>query len=937
MSRKLTAYLMAVLMLLPLFFPARAKNEKKPAQTQEDSVARLVRADTLQLIEIRHVNYRKVKGNAVFFHNNTYLICDSALWNVETKVIDAMGHVKLKQERTVLTSERLTYYVDKDLAEFRGGVVQLVDKDNNTLRTRYLDYNTKDSVAVFRNGGAMRDKDGQVIESRTGTYDSKTKCFTFTDDVNMFSDTLFVKTSYLKYDSDPNTATFGYNTNAWKDDNMLAANAGWYDRNRELFFFTKQVHVMSESQEAWSDSLYFNRATNDVRMLGHAQVTDTTRNVFALAGLIDYVDSIGRTILTRDPAIISETEEKDQYGETVKDSLYFGADSIVYSSIRMCDVDSVEKVDAKKRLESVDTDPVSSHRKQAAEAARKAAEEAAANDPNNPENAKKRAEEAAAAKAAAAEKANTVLESPRSRKKNKDKQEEAPAAAADSTAVTPPPADSPAVPSVSDTLSTPPAEPAPETIDSLITPSSESLDTPPALDTLSTPTQLETLSDTLSTVSDSVAVADTLAPKEPLDTTKVGFVHAYRNVRMFRKSMQMVCDSLSYNDLDSLARLYESPVVWNEEGRHQYSADSIYAVVHNNRMEKANLLNNAFIHIQEDTLHYDQIKSTEMTAFFAEDNSLSRFDALGGTTALFYLEENHTLATVNRKECKMMSAVFKDGEINKIYYFETAKSDGYPVVQMSQEDQHLKGFSWTPDRRPKSRTDVTPLNLRPSERSRYSAVTRPKFVQTDIYFPGYISDIHKQIEVRDSLNKINAIRREEMKAERERLAEIARQDSLRLAADSIKLAIADSLATVDSLAKADSLAAAVADSIASVLPAVPDAVDTTSVAPAEPKVPTKEELEAQAKAEKEAAKKAKAEEKARKKAEKQAALEKKWAEQDAKAAAKAQAKKDKKAEKLRKKKEKTLKAQMRQDEIDQAKLEAYIERYQKKLEKQNRK
>ena len=94
------------------------------------------------------------------------------------------------------------------------------------------------------NGGAMRDKDGQIIESRNGTYDSKIKTFTFTDDVNMFTDSIFVKTKSLKYESDLNLATFGSATDVWKDENMLSSNRGWYDRGREVFFFAEQVHVM---------------------------------------------------------------------------------------------------------------------------------------------------------------------------------------------------------------------------------------------------------------------------------------------------------------------------------------------------------------------------------------------------------------------------------------------------------------------------------------------------------------------------------------------------------------------------------------------------------------------------------------------------------------------------------------------------------------------
>jgi lipopolysaccharide assembly outer membrane protein LptD (OstA) len=149
------------------------------AQDRKDSLVTLVSAKSAQLIEKNGENFRKVTGPARFLHNNTYLLCDTALWNVTTNVIFAEGHVQIIQDRTKLSSATLEYIVDEDLAKFRGGVVQLQDKDKNTMRTRWLDYNTKDSVALFRNGGVLRDKDGQIIESRDGRYDSKVKTFYF--------------------------------------------------------------------------------------------------------------------------------------------------------------------------------------------------------------------------------------------------------------------------------------------------------------------------------------------------------------------------------------------------------------------------------------------------------------------------------------------------------------------------------------------------------------------------------------------------------------------------------------------------------------------------------------------------------------------------------------------------------------------------------------
>ena len=225
--------------------------------SQKDSLVRLLSAQSMELIEKDGVDYRKVTGPARFLHNDTYLICDTALWNMSSNEIYAISNVKILQDQTVLTGDRLTYYIDRDLAEFRGTLVQLEDKDRNVLRTEHLDYNTKDSVAVFFNGGSMKDAEGQIIESRTGTYDSKIRTFTFNDRVNMFTDSVFVKSTTIVYDARTNVATFGFDTDTWQDDNMLSANGGWYDRGREIFLFRNNVHGMSDTQEGWADSLYY--------------------------------------------------------------------------------------------------------------------------------------------------------------------------------------------------------------------------------------------------------------------------------------------------------------------------------------------------------------------------------------------------------------------------------------------------------------------------------------------------------------------------------------------------------------------------------------------------------------------------------------------------------------------------------------------------------
>ena len=922
--------------------------------SQKDSLVRLLSAQSMELIEKDGVDYRKVTGPARFLHNDTYLICDTALWNMSSNEIYAISNVKILQDQTVLTGDRLTYYIDRDLAEFRGTLVQLEDKDRNVLRTEHLDYNTKDSVAVFFNGGSMKDAEGQIIESRTGTYDSKIRTFTFNDRVNMFTDSVFVKSTTIVYDARTNVATFGFDTDTWQDDNMLSANGGWYDRGREIFLFRNNVHGMSDTQEGWADSLYYYRSSKNIELLGNAQVTDTTRDVSALAGRIFYTDSLSEVKLTRDPAVIGVMKNAEDQPDTV----YFGADTIFARTYMMFQVNESEIKNSKSRMEDLAVDAVQAYRQKAAKEAAEAAAKAMENDPNRPKPNKKQAEETGAVAAAggAAEtsgaagaseseasgsdasessdiseadetsesdasessdvsEADEASESAEASGKNGDEATDAAEGAEDA------PSDSLTAKTLTSAKdSTAMAAGAQASEADSVSHALASLG--PAAGALQKPAgrlahasdSLSHIADTLSHSADSLAnatdsltvAADSLSA--PKDSTKLNFITAIKNVKMFRKDIQLACDSLVYNDLDSLVRMYEKPFVWNE-GNRQYSADSIYAVIKDRAMQKASLMSNAFIIVKEDSLCFDQIRATEMLAYFDTTGALTRFDALGEANAVFYLQEDSVYATVNKSAAKMLSARFLNGELDKVYYFDAAKNDGYPVAQMTRDERVLKGFDWQIDACPRGKQDITTLSLRASERSSYSARPRATFEYTDRYYPGYIPGIMKQIR-EGKVAKANAEARRKAAAQ----AKAAAADSLTVAGDSLSVA-------------QDSLSLSPADSLGTSLPSVADstkaATDSLSMSSDSSSVNAPVlDPSALKKAQRDSIRAAKI-----------AAREAKWARLDSLDAAKAKAAADKKAAKLRAKKLKQLKALKAREEKENARLEKYKVAYLKQKER----
>lgn len=911
--------------------------------SQKDSLVRLLSAQSMELIEKDGVDYRKVTGPARFLHNDTYLICDTALWNMSSNEIYAISNVKILQDQTVLTGDRLTYYIDRDLAEFRGTLVQLEDKDRNVLRTEHLDYNTKDSVAVFFNGGSMKDAEGQIIESRTGTYDSKIRTFTFNDRVNMFTDSVFVKSTTIVYDARTNVAAFGFDTDTWQDDNMLSANGGWYDRGREIFLFRNNVHGMSDTQEGWADSLYYYRSSKNIELLGNAQVTDTTRDVSALAGRIFYTDSLSEVKLTRDPAVIGVMKN----AEDQQDTVYFGADTIFARTYMMFQVNESEIKNSKSRLEDLAVDAVQAYRQKAAKEAAEAAAKAMENDPNRPKPNKKQtgetgaeaaaggaAETSGASEAGASEsdasESSDVAEADEASEKEGDVSETSESEASGKNGDEATDAEEVAEGAPADSLAAKTLTSAKDSTEMASGAQASEADSVshalaslgPAAGALQKPAgrlahasdSLSHIADTLSHSADSLAnAADSLTVaadslSAPKDSTKLNFITAIKNVKMFRKDIQLACDSLVYNDLDSLVRMYEKPFVWNE-GNRQYSADSIYAVIKDRAMQKASLMSNAFIIVKEDSLCFDQIRATEMLAYFDTTGALTRFDALGEANAVFYLQEDSVYATVNKSAAKMLSARFLNGELDKVYYFDAAKNDGYPVAQMTRDERVLKGFDWQIDACPRGKQDITTLSLRASERSSYSARPRATFEYTDRYYPGYIPGIMKQIR-EGKVAKANAEARRKAAAQ----AKAAAADSLTVAGDSLSVA-------------QDSLSLSPADSLGTSLPSVADstkvATDSLSMSSDSSSVNAPVlDPSALKKAQRDSIRAAKI-----------AAREAKWARLDSLDAAKAKAAADKKAAKLRAKKLKQLKALKAREEKENARLEKYKSAYLKQKER----
>ena len=320
------------------------------AQREEDKV-HLLSAELAEFYEYFGVKYRRVIGPARFLHNNTFILCDTALWNTTTNEIDAIGHVEVIQKGTRLTGETIHYIGDINVAEVRGRVVELIDKDQNRLRTQHLNFNTKDSIGYFFNGGSMVDNEGTILESRRGYYYSKEKLFSFYEHVEMGTDTVRIKADSLYYHSDINLAEFWGNVQGWHTDGFLTAEEGTYDRENEIFNFIRNVYIQTDEQEVWTDDVTYDRNKNTARLIKNIQIKDTTQQAIILGDRLDYRKEPVWAEVTENPVFAAYEIDKKSGS---RDTLFVRADTLRFFSAKYGTIDSLELARALARQEIPD-------------------------------------------------------------------------------------------------------------------------------------------------------------------------------------------------------------------------------------------------------------------------------------------------------------------------------------------------------------------------------------------------------------------------------------------------------------------------------------------------------------------------------------------------------------------------------------------------------
>jgi lipopolysaccharide export system protein LptA len=209
--------------------------------------------------------------------------------------------------------------------------------------------------------------------------------------------------------------------------------------------------------------------------------------------------------------------------------------------------------------------------------------------------------------------------------------------------------------------------------------------------------------DTLFLSADTLVSIDSQVPKKRR-------LLAYHNVKIFKSDMQGKADSLAYLSADSTLYFYHDPVLWNQE--NQMTADSIWMLMKNKKIDRIYMVNNSFVASVDSLKNFNQIKGRKMTTYFKNKNIDHVIVEGNGESIYHALEEKEIkkdslllkityLVGMNKMICSNIRINFKNGKVNNVNSYVKPDASFFPPHEIKEKDRTLKGFSWRESSRPK--------------------------------------------------------------------------------------------------------------------------------------------------------------------------------------------------------------------------------------------
>lgn len=696
-------------------------------------------------------------GNFAAHHNGAVITCDSAVRFTDQRW-GFFGRVLVNQDSIYIYGDSAIYDGDASLAEIYAPIIKMVDGDA-LLYTYNFRFNTEEKVGSYKGGGVLV-HDDNIIESARGYYDAGNHNIICVENVELHGEEYDMKSDSIIYNTDSELAQFFTNSEIWNaDGDYLSADAGHYDKQQDLYMVTRDGYILTKDQELWGDTLSYYRNAGHVVAYGNIQVDDFKQKMLAFGDYAEYWSDPGNMLLTRNPSIVS-------YDLSQSDSVFMRGDTLQIFTISLLaereqkEREAQEKAAAEQRAkESIapkseskpNTTPQRSQVNQANAVATQQQQDVAGatdyiDDESNDEKLVEQpidslAQDSVVQLSAKEQKALEHKQAKEAARKVKEAKKREKAAIrkvhldsiakvrqAKATAILEKMKAKEMERIAKDSVR------RAERREKLLAKGGDvaeldSIDSLARVRNERVLRQMEQRSDSVDKPKSNIPQAEDMivenegdikSGSEQNDSISADSVYrlvkAYRNVKMFRKDAQMVCDSLVSSSQDSIVHLYLDPVLWN--GTNQLASKMMDLHTKNQKLVRAEFDGTPIMVAIIDSTYYNQVAGKKMIAYF-RDNDIYRNDVDGNVQTIYFQRENEQTTLVTEMvylESASASFYIEDRELVGMTYRNDVPFTMYPINQVP-ESQPLKlaNFKWVPTLRPELK-DVFDRTIRSSRR-----------------------------------------------------------------------------------------------------------------------------------------------------------------------------------------------------------------------------
>ncbi len=180
--------------------------------------------------------------------------------------------------------------------------------------------------------------------------------------------------------------------------------------------------------------------------------------------------------------------------------------------------------------------------------------------------------------------------------------------------------------------------------------------------------------------------------------------YAYYKVRIYKKDLQAVCDSLFFSTADSCIRLYKDPILWSNE--QQQLGERIYIHLNDSTIDHIHIEEQALSIEKKDSIHYNQITGRDMWYYFS-DGKLHRAEVIGNVLLRYYPEDSDKqMIGLNESTTAKLFIWLEENKIKRMKMEGASEGTLHPLQLIPHKILYLENFGWFDYVRPTDPADV---------------------------------------------------------------------------------------------------------------------------------------------------------------------------------------------------------------------------------------